>query len=397
MPPQAPAPFSPAPILPPPQLPVAPPAVSPLKKRWWVLIVIILVILGISGGLAYIFIAPRSSAPVTNIDTKHVGTYSYVNACNAFTADDFEAATGLKSDRSKVTASFAGETDASDPARSYRSYCSRYELQKGVSGLLSVDVTITQYPDTQRTKQQLFIFGFDSTTQVDPELGGLASFESPRLRFQKDNTLTSVVIQGYDGMSDSQVETYTRAIAKKISARLSENTDLSTLAYPVELTGEGYIYQNACSLWGMADFEGQFGKVNKTLIFMDYAEALTAEADLPNDAKESVHTSCVMGTKEYDGAFAYIDAFYYPTVAKAQAGYDSYADPAYDIMMPGLGDKAVLQAYSTFDNQYESVMVLRGTTMFKVKFVPEDISTRGDSKVQAEVKAMAGVVLGRLR
>jgi hypothetical protein len=185
-------------------------------------------------------------------------------------------------------------------------------------------------------------------------------------------------------------------VAKKVAAKLAGSSDLATLAYPTELAGEGYTYQNACSLWDGADFEAQFGPREEAFVEMTYAEVLTPEAQLPANATESAYTKCVLGTKELDGAFTNVDAYYYPNAAKAQAGYNSYAS-ADNRVVPGLGDKAVLQPYDAAAGQYEVVMVLRGTTLFKVQFVPASKATRGNSQVQADVTAMAQKVLSRLK
>lgn len=374
--------------------PVFTPPNQPPQRRRRTLIVIILVMLvviGVAGYAAYAFLLNSKNNPVANVGPMHVGSYPYVNACNAFTADDFESVVGAKSDRSLIKAEFAQETDASDPGRSYRSSCDRGGLDD-----LSITLTIDQYPDTKLNEEQRLLFKLGDAA-TDPELGGLAYYISPKFTFQKDNKVVHVLVQGYGDRSDSQIQALAKAAAKKVADKLTGNADLATLNYPSELVGEGYMYQNACSLWSHDDFKKQFGQVDKTFVEMTYAEALIPEAQLPSDAARSAHSKCVVGTKEFGGSFAYIDTYYYPNAAKAQAGYDSYRNETEDITLSGLGDKAVLKAYQAAAQQYEKAVVLRGTTMFTVQFVPEDDASRGNSQVQADVKAMAETVLSRLK
>ncbi len=403
MPPQ-PTPYNPLPNLPPPQPGIEPVFVPPdqqPKKRGRIVAIIIaaLIVVGVLGYLAYIFLLPQvAKAPSTSTDTKHVGSYMYINACNAFTADDFESATGLKTNRSLVEASFASETDTNNPTRAYATNCSRYELpaQRSEDGL-NIQLSVNQYADTNRTPDQLLVIGLKDAA-VDSELGGPANFDSPKLTFQKDNLIVRVLVQGYGSRTDDQIQTIAKEVAKKVTARLAAKADLSTLAYQPELVGEGYAYQNACSLWGVADFEKQFDKVDKTALQMTYAETLVPSDQEPlSVASRGVHTSCVMGTKQLGGSFAYVDAYYFHLPAQAEAGYASYLSSTDDIPLTDLGDKAVLQAYDAAAKQYEKVMVLRGTTLYKVQFVPEDTASRGNDKVQADVKTMAKTILERLK
>lgn len=396
MPPQDPygAMPQPAPTMPTPQ-PVFVPAGQPPQKQRRKLVIValaILVVFGAAGYAAYAFLlSPGAKAPAANAGPMHVGSYPYVNACNAFTTDDFESVAGTKSDRSLIEAEFAKETDAGNPGRSYRSTCVRFNGDGS-----SITATIYQYADTKLTEDQKSIFGLNDA-KSDPEIGGLARSGSLKFTFQKGNKVVVVLAEGFDDISDSQIQTLAKAAAKKVSSRLAGSSELATLTYPAELAGEGYVYQNACTLWGADDFEGQFGHVDKTTVKMTYAEELVAEAQLPSDAAQSAHSRCVLGTKEVGGSFAYVDTYYYPNTAKAEAGYNSYLHPGEDMALTGLGEKAVLQAYDASANQYETVMVLRGTTMFKAQFVPQDNASRGNGQVQSDVKAMAQTVLTRLK
>ncbi len=383
----------PTPVTAAPQPVFVPTGQSPKKRprTFIVIILAILVLIAAAGYTAYTFLLNSKNEPIANAGPMHVGNYPYVNACNAFTADDFESVVGAKSDRSLINAAFAQETDASSPGRSYKSSCDRSGLDD-----LSITLIIDQYPDTTLNEEQKLLFKWGDATN-DPELGGLTYYISPMLTFQKDNKVVHILVQGYGDRSDSQIQTLAKAAAKKAADKLKGSADLATLSYPSELIGEGYIYQNACSLWSHDDFKKQFGQVDKTFVDMTYAEELIPETQLPSDAARSAHSKCVVGTKEFGGSFAYIDTYYYSTAAKAQAGYDSYRNEAEDITLSGLGDKAVLKAYQASAQQYEKVVVLQGTMMFTVQFVPEDDASRGNSQIQADVKTIAQTVLSRLK
>jgi hypothetical protein len=383
---------SPAYSPPPSPAPMPPVSPAPQKSRGKLITYALvgLLLVAMIGGALYVVVSSRQNDSALPSSTKHVGSSPYVHACNAFTAEDFDAVVGAKSNRSSIETKFASETDTAKPGRSYISTCTRRGLND-----LSIGLTVHQYTN-KPSSRDMFVLGLNDAPE-DSDFGGPASYRSQQFTFQRDNKVTSVLIQGYGDMDDEAIQALAKAAAKKASDRMTKVADLATLNYPAKLAGEGYTYHNACSLWGLSDFEEQFGGVDKTSVEMTYAEDLATQTQSPGEAARSTHSECVLGTKSIGGSYAYIDAYYYPNEADAKAGYDSYTSPDDDIPLPEFGNNAVLRAYDAAAQQYEGVMILAGTTMFQLKFVPEDDAIRGNSQVQKDVKAMARTVLERLQ
>jgi flagellar basal body-associated protein FliL len=328
----------------------------PRRKRWpWVLLVFGLLVVGAAAGAAYYYFLNKPAPAKTPAATKKaaslssplaIGPYYYVSACNAFTADDFEAATGLPADSSTITTTFATKTNPPRSATaSVLSACGRNELvADNTTESLSVDVAIRQYPNTKRTADQLALLGLDKAP-MDRQIGGRASFSSPILIMEVGNRIATITIQGYGNRDADAIKALAYAVAGRVSTHLHarDQKSLSVLQYPGKVTAPDFTYHNACALWGPADFPKVFGALDTTSIDMRYADALTSSQET-SSIDQSAKTSCTMGTAigpkapDTDHDYAYVEADYYPSQADADAKFATYAGETPQI---AIGDKAV--------------------------------------------------------
>ena len=372
----------------------------PRKNRVGLVFASIFALLVLAGGgfAAYWFLQqkPTGQSPGSTFTRGdlHVGNYWLVNACNVFTAKDFDDVMGRRTNHAYVSTDFTAQTyNDAQPDRSYRSGCTRLDAPSTAAGSLSADVIIHQYPNTQRTDVQLFLFALDKAA-VDPEFDGRARFRMPSFHFESGNKLVTVLIQGYSGMSDSDVEVKARAIAQKISVKLRDanQKQFSVFSYPATFQAPGFTYQNACTLWGPDDFTALYGEADAAEIKMDFAEDIE-QAEEVQGIDQSTKTKCTIGSYTVDPGdlagkdYAYVEVDYYRTKEAAAAAYAEYAGPD-DEQLSGIGDVAILQ-------QKQRIVTQRGATMVRVQFIPNDMSEK--TKVEAGVRAMAQTILDRLR
>src|SRR5690606_7196647 len=106
----------------------------------------------------------------TQLGDLRVGKFNYIDACEAFTQDDYVDVTG-DTHSEDVAAVFALRTYAdSDPLRTYKSSCDR--------GIGTVRVTIEQFSDkATQGKMTALLPGFTSDEEAVARLGDGAGFE----------------------------------------------------------------------------------------------------------------------------------------------------------------------------------------------------------------------------
>jgi hypothetical protein len=321
-----------------------------------------------------------------------VGPYYYVAACNAFTSEDFAEATGVVADDSSVKIDYATNTyPVEKKDRSILSSCSRYETETaGDDSLLSVDVYIRQFPDSKRTRDQMLIVGLHQA-KVDDALGGKANFRAPTLNFESGNRLVTITIQGYGGMTDSEIKKLAYAAGEKVSEHLhaKDQKALTTFEYPETVQAPSIFYRNACSLWGPDEFTKQFGKVDESEIEMLFATSIS-EAQQTASLDKSVKTTCVLGSYTKNPAtdppdHAYIEIDYYPGKEQAEAGYAAYSGSADRTELAELGDKAI-----QVDDQF---IILKNNTMIRVQFKPHDDT----SAKSTDLLQMAQTIMSKLQ
>lgn len=286
---------------------------SPHKSggKKWIITAIIIVVLAVGGWAAYMLANNTSQTGSNNsggdkaVGQLKAGNYNYINACDAFTADDLDAITSKASDRMEVTAQFAKATDnTNDPMRTYTSDCLRKTSTKALESDF-VRLTIQEFSDPaiqdKQNKLQTLRSASAYTVNDEDLIAKLGADTKPAYTSSGGNqnlymTMDNKEIKiSMDLITDKDhTKEWATAVAVAVKNRITQL--VATPSAPPDYSGSDITigtlaYHQACDLWGTDDY--------KTLLGLDPDEGwiIAQFAEKTQSVPLIAHSSCSISQK----------------------------------------------------------------------------------------------------